>query len=212
MCVRIELRTSVRELNRQLPGLRLARHDLPPANQSAASQPALILRDGGGGPLAEAARWGLVGSFLDLPPARPVLTLAYAGLASRPFYSRLLRGQRCLLPASAFVLAGEGGRGEVRVADAAGRPLMLAGVFDRHPRAGTTCALLSTAAAAATGAAGQTLPLLLGPAACAVWLAAGDEFPEDEFAAVLAEAPPPTLALTPLVPPEPSPQLAFAFA
>lgn len=210
MCVRIELRTSVRELNRQLPGLRLARHDLPPGG-SAANEPALILRDGGGGPLGEFARWGLVGSFLDLPPARPVLALAFAGLASRPFYSRLLRGQRCLLPATAWIVAGERGIGETRVADAAGRPLMLAGVFDRHPRAGTTCALLSTATGG-QGAAVSSLPLLLGPAACAVWLGAGDEFPGEAFAAALAEQPVLPLTRTALPPPEPSPQLAFAFA
>lgn len=212
MCVRIELRTSVRELNRQLPGLRLARHDLPPGGQSAANQPALMLRNGGGAPFGEFARWGLVGSFLDLPPARPVLALPFAGLASRPFYSRLLRGQRCLLPATALIVTGEGGRGEVRVADAAGRPLMLAGIFDRHPRAGTTCALLNSAATAMTAAVGKTLPLLLGPATCAVWLGAGDEFPDEEFSAALAEEPAVQLTRTLLPPPEPSPQLAFAFA
>lgn len=211
MCVRIEQRTSARDLNRQLPGLRLLRRDLPAGGEFAANHPALILRDGGDGPLVEVARWGLVGSFLDVIPARPVLALPFAGLASRPFYSRLLRGQRCLLPASAFIVAGAGGRGETRVA-AAGRPLLLAGVFDRHPQAGTTCALLSTAAAAALGTLGCTMPLLLGPAASALWLKAGDEFPGEEFAAALAEQAPPPLMLSELLPPEPSPQLAFAFA
>lgn len=204
MCVRIEQRTSARDLNRQLSGLRLTRHDLPGGGERAANDPALILRDGGDGPLGEFARWGLVGSFLDLAPARPVLALAYAGLASRPFYSRLLRGQRCLLPASAFIVAGAGGRGETRVA--ASRPLLLAGVFDRHPQAGTTCALLSVPAAAGPR------PLVLGPAAAGLWLKAGDEFPGEEFAAALAEEAPMPLTLSELLPPEPSPQLAFAFA
>lgn len=205
MCVRIEQRTSARDLNRQLPGLRLTRHDLPGGGERAANDPALILCAGGDGPLGEFARWGLVGSFLDLAPARPVLALSYAGLASRPFYSRLLRGQRCLLPASAFIVAGAGGRGETRVAAASGRPLLLAGVFDHHRQAGTTCALLSVPAAAGSQ------PLLLGPAAAALWLKAGDEFPGDEFAAAMAEETPTPLMLTELLPPEPSPQLAFAF-
>lgn len=211
MCVRIEQRTSARDLNRQLPGLRLTRHDLPDGGECAANDPALILRACGDGPLGEFARWGLVGSFLDFAPARPVLALAYAGLASRPFYSRLLRGQRCLLPASAFIVAGAGGGGETRVA-ASGRPLLLAGVFDRHPQAGTTCALLSTATSAAQGALGRSMPLLLGPVASALWLNAGDEFPDEAFAAALAEEAPAPLTLTELLPPEPSPQLSFAFA
>lgn len=205
MCVRIEQKTSARDLNRQLPGLHLTRQDLPGGGELAANDPALILRNGGDGPLAEFARWGLVGSFLDLAPARPVLTLAYAGLASRPFYSRLLRTQRCLLPASAVIVANPGGRGETRGAGS-GRPLLLAGVFDRHPQAGTTCALLSVPAAAGSR------PLLLGPAAAALWLAAGDEFPGDEFTAAMAEEAPIPLTLSELPPPEPSPQLAFSFA
>lgn len=208
MCVRIEQKTSARDLNRQLPGLRLTRPDLPGGSELAANQPVLILRAGDDGPRGEFARWGLVGSFLDLPPLRPILTLAYAGLASRPFYSRLLREQRCLLPASAFIVAHERGRGETRAAGA--RPLLIAGVFDRHPQAGTTCALLTTMAATA-GVPGRSMPLLLGPVAGKLWLNAGAEFPGDEFAVAVAEEAPVPLTLSELLPPEPSPQLAFAF-
>lgn len=203
MCVRIDQRTRTRDLNRLLPGLRLGRCGLA-GGERAAGEPLAILRRDDGDALLEHATWGLVGSFLDRPPLRPLLALPFAGLAARPFYNRLLHGRRCLIPAAALVLAGERGVGECRGADPGGRTFLLAGLYDQHPQAGTTCALLSEPAAAPR-------PLLLGAAAAALWLAPDDEFPGEAFAEALAEAPAIPLAWTTLPPPEPSPQLAFAF-
>lgn len=209
-----ELRTTARALNRQLPQLRLTRQDLPKGGEMQARRPVLVLRREAQGYFPDFLRWGLVGSFLDIEPARPLVFLNSEGLAAMPFYSRLFRQNRCLIPLTAFysaLPAVAGRKRELRSYHADGQPLLMAGVFDDHPRLGPTCAALSVEVPVA-GRSGQRLPLLLGPEEAAFWLQQYEEFPLDEFSALRAAAPTCPLEHEIIIEPEASPQLAFQFA
>ena len=78
------------------------------------------------------AKWGLVGSFLDQAPRSPLINLRSEELEAKPFYGRLLKRQRCLIPATAFFewqSVYGGGKQKMRISDAKGKPLLLAGVL-----------------------------------------------------------------------------------
>ena len=212
MCERIELKSSVRELSRHFGRLQISARDLPQAGELSAATPLLIICGGSEGARASNARWGLVGHFLDQSPRSPLLNLRSEGLADTPFYGRLLRRKRCLVPASAFYCwqHHDGRRVKTRISHADGQLLLLAGIFDHHPHAGTTCTILTRA----TGHPehGQRLPVLLPPAATSFWLAEHPEFPNEEFSDLLLRQATPPLTLTTIPEPEPSPQLTFNFA
>lgn len=215
MCGSYELKVTVKTLTKHLPQLHITRRDLPGGEEVAPGDAVPIFTGSGKAYAASLARWGLVGHFLDLPPRHPVLTLRGEDLPAKPFYSRLLAGKRCLVPASAYFewqsVAG-GGKRKMRIGQTQGAPLFLAGVFDHHPQAGTTCAILTTAAGAGLGAINDRMPLALAKEEIAFWLAEHDEFPVPEFEALLAPASRCPLQWEAVKEPEPSPQLAFCFA
>lgn len=211
MCGRYELATTVRRLSRHFQGLHLARA-LMPARQISPLDSALVIQRDEAGLCGARMRWGLVGAFLDRDPAVPVTVLPGEGLVSRPFYSRLLRQHRCLIPASAFVDGNyaSGSARELRLCDSAGEALMIAGVFDHHPKFGLSCAMLSTEVAGRCLPV-RRVPLILDTEACAFWLAAHDEFPDEDFKVLLGTPSSWALHHELLPPPEVSPQLAFSF-
>lgn len=216
MCLYIQLGVAMRDLKKQFPGLMAAqwparrreeiqagdlvqviRPDLPGSDSSAARP--------------ELARWGLVGAFLDAPPSRPLQMLPLAGLDKRPFYNRLLAGQRCAVAVRSFVLPGLRGQLDRRVARADGRGMLLAAVYDHHPQVGWSFALIE---AGAPGQLGPTSgwPLMLHEEDAAVWF--GDwQAHVAEFGLQLPGAERGlTWQVEALPRPEPSPQLALNFA
>ena len=214
MCGRFAFRLTARELVRALPGLRLRQQDCPSSDEVFPTDPVLMLTGDGTRYVGGSARWGLVGSFLDAAPPRPLINLRSDGLETRPFYSKILKRSRCLIPASGFYewqTVSGGTRQKMRFSLADGHPLMFAGVFDQHRIAGTTCAILTTAASGSVAAMHERMPLILGREAREFWLAEHPEFPVGEFAEVLGARSAPSLVMEPVTEPEPSPQLAFAF-
>ena len=218
MAASFEMSLGVRDLNRMLRGAKVARHLLPASKTIAAKAPALMFSTPAAAedevphqtllPEAGQASWGLIGAFLDREPALPLTGLPAQGLLHRPFYSRIVRTRRCLLPLSAFYPTER-----QRLTPDQGA-VMVAGVYDDHPRFGRTCAFL-THPANQRGIAGGQLPWVLDPVLWPVWLAHYAEFPEDLFeqmAALQAEKPSVSWALEILPPPEISPQLSFQFA
>lgn len=215
MCGRFELKAKARDLARFCPGFRLGGIGLPGQDEMRPGDRVLMLSGEGDASAARLARWGLVGSFLDRAPQQPLIELPGEGLASMPFYGKILRRNRCLIPATAFFdslpLAGRAAQ-EMRISDAQGEFLMFAGIFDEHPLAGTTCAILTTAANASLGSAYRRVPAILDRQAAAFWLTEPPEFPEAELAMLLQDSSCHALLAEAVPVPEESPQLAFAFA
>jgi putative SOS response-associated peptidase YedK len=215
MCGSYELKASAKDLARHFPGLHLRRSEIPCQEEMHPTDRVLMLTGNGPGIFGHAARWGLVGSFLEITPRTPLTKLRSEGLAATPFYNRLLKGKRCLVPATAFFESKPGAdrtQQKTRISHPVGKLLFFAGVFDQHPAAGTTCAILTMPAHGPVGAACERMPLILGRDDAAFWLDEHPEFPADKFAA-LAESPPRMdLKLETVEEPPPSPQLSFEFA
>lgn len=215
MCVSYELKASAKDLARHFPGLQLRRGEMPGQDEMRPTDRVLMLTGNGPAVLGHAARWGLVGSFLEAEPRTPLTKLRSEGLAATPFYNRLLRAKRCLVPATAFFEAKPGAARtpqKTRISHPVGKLLFFAGVFDQHPSAGTTCAILTTPAHGPVGAACERMPLILGREDAAFWLDDHPEFPAERFASLAEASPPVDLKLEAVEEPPPSPQLAFAFA
>ncbi|NTV72203.1 MAG: SOS response-associated peptidase [Azonexaceae bacterium] len=214
MCGCYELKARIRALNRRFPQLHPSHGELPRSGEMHPNDPVLMVTAGTPGFVGSLARWGLVGSFLDQPPRSPLLTLPAEGLASKPFYSKILKRNRCLIPATAFHECQTlvGGKQQMRISEASGELLIFAGIFDHHPLAGTTCAILTTAADATVGRIHSRMPVILDRDESSFWLSDHADFPEAEFAAILDTPSRHALTMEAIIEAEPSPQLSLAFA
>ena len=210
MCGRYELKASARELLRYCRDLELRKCDVPYGDEMRPAAPVLMLAREPEGHVARRARWGLVGSFLNAEPLNPPSTLCAEGLVTKPFYSKTLQKNRCLMPATAFfewqVLA-DGQRQQLRFSAANGKAMMFAGVFDHHPQAGMTCALVTTPADAVVGAAHGRMPLILNAQQSAFWLDDYADFPAEDFDALMQHPSPCAFKVEVVSPADISPQL-----
>lgn len=215
MCGCFELQAKAKALTKHFQHLRLNQSQMPHAEEMRPKDWVLMLTASGHGYVAGNARWGLVGSFLTLEPQSPVINLSSEGLESMPFYGKILRQKRCLIPATAFFTwqsMASREKQKLRISHPKGEILMLAGVFDQHPRAGTTCAILTTAANAVLGGAHNRMPVILNRDAATFWLEDFAEFPSEEFDVLMQDTAHFALKHEPVIEPEASPQLAFRFA
>lgn len=214
MCGRYELKVTAKELVNFVQHLRLGQRQMPESDEMRPMDSLLILTGHGDGYAGSKARWGLVGNFLANEPANPPINLRSEGLVDKPFYSKILKRNRCLIPATAFFewcpVAG-GGKQKMRFSHAKGKPLLFAGVFDQHPLAGTTCAILTTQANESVGRIHDRMPVILGPEQSAFWLDGYAEFPAGEFDEVMHSSARCVLKIEAVTEPEISPQLAFSF-
>jgi putative SOS response-associated peptidase YedK len=214
MCGRYELKAKARALNRHFPQLHLSQGEMPQTGEINPTDAVLMITGNSTGYLAAKARWGLVGSFLDQAPRSPLTTLPSEGLAAKPFYSKILKRSRCLIPATAFYewqsLAG--GKHKMRISQPTGETLMFAGIFDHHPLAGTTCAILTTAADATVSRIHDRMPVILDHDEGSFWLSEHEEFPETEFTTILQTPSRHTLTIEAVIEEAPSPQLSLVFA
>ena len=214
MCGHYELKAKARELNRHFPQLHLSQGEMPQTGEIHPTDTVLMITGNSTGYLAAKARWGLVGSFLDQAPRSPLTTLPSEGLASKPFYSKILKRSRCLIPATAFYewqsLAGA--KHKMRISQPTGEALMFAGIFDQHPLAGTTCAILTTAADATVSRIHDRMPVILGHDEGSLWLSEHEEFPETEFTTMLQTPSRHMLTIEAVIEEAPSPQLSLVFA
>ena len=214
MCGRYELKAKARDLNRHFPQLYLGQGEMPQTVEICPTNLVLMITGHNNGHLGGMARWGLVGSFLDQPPRSPLINLRSEGLAAKPFYSKILKRSRCLIPATAFFewQPVEGRKQKMRISQPNGELLMLAGIFDHHPDAGTTCAILTTAADESISRIHERMPLILGREESSFWLEEHTEFPDDEFAEILQNPSRHTLLIETVIEEAPSPQLSLVFA
>ena len=213
MCGRYELKAKARELNRHFPQLHLSQGEMPHPREMLPTDPVLMITGSSTGFLASKARWGLVGSFLDHTPRRPLTTLPSEGLAAKPFYSKILKRSRCLIPATAFYewQSLSGAKHKMRISQPKDETLMFAGIFDHHPLAGTTCAILTTAADATVSRVHDRMPVILGREESSFWLDEYEEFPDTEFEAMLQMPAQHTLTIEAVIEEVPSPQLSLVF-
>ncbi|EKE17245.1 MAG: hypothetical protein ACD_10C00547G0003 [uncultured bacterium] len=213
MCGRYELKAKARELNKQFPTLRLGQSDMPGSSEIRPTDPVLIITSDANGYQGSKARWGLVGHFLDHAPHSPLINLRSEGLTVKPFYSKILKRHRCLIPATAFYewQSFAGGKQKIRISRPTGETLMFAGIFDHHPNAGTTCAILTTAADTTICAIHQRMPLILGREESSFWLDDYAEFPDSEFETLLRIPVQPSLNIEAVIEEAPSPQLSLVF-
>lgn len=209
-----ELKATARVLNRQLRPLQLGRHEIPQSQTPQPNDKVLTLTAGPQGYAGMPARWGLVGNFLNVAPRIPMTTLTGEGLPTKPFYGKIFQRHRCLVPATAFHawLRSPAGKQKMRIRHPGGEPMMFAGIYDHHPQAGTTCAIVTVTASADIRTIDQRMPLILNQESCHFWLAEHPEFPADDFEVLLSNPTPLALAMEAIIEPEPSAQLAFAFA
>ncbi|MDP3639216.1 MAG: SOS response-associated peptidase [Azonexus sp.] len=214
MCGCYELKAKARELNKQLPPLHLGQGDMPGSGEIHPTDPVLIITGGGNGYQSCKAHWGLVGHFLDHAPHSPLINLRSEGLAAKPFYSKILKRNRCLIPATAFYewQSLGGSKQKIRISQLTGEPVMFAGIFDHHPRAGTTCAILTTTADAIVRPLHERMPFILGREECSFWLDDYPEFPDDEFETLLQTPTRSVLNIEVVMEEAPSPQLSLVFA
>lgn len=214
MCGCYELKTKARDLNRLFPQLFLGQSEMPHAVDMHPIDSVLMITRHNNGHLGIKARWGLVGSFLDKEPRNPLINLPSKGLVNEPFYNKILRKNRCLIPATSFYEwpSHVGKRQKMRISHPDGKAMMFAGIFDHHPLAGTTCALLTTAANETLSHVHHRMPLILDREESSFWLAEHAEFPDDEFEAMLQTPSRQELTIAPVIEEEPSPQLTLAFA
>ena len=214
MCGRYELKAKARALNRHFPQLHLSQGEMPQTGEINPTDTVLMITGNSTGYLAAKARWGLVGSFLDQAPRSPLTTLPSEGLAAKPFYSKILKRSRCLIPATAFYewqsLAGR--KHKMRISQPTGETLMFAGIFDHHPLAGITCAILTTAADATVSRIHDRMPVILGHDEGSFWLSEHEEYPETEFTTMLQTPSRHTLTIEAVIEEAPSPQLSLVFA
>ena len=214
MCGRYELKAKARELNRHFPQLHLSQGEMPQTGEIQPTDAVLIITGNSTSYLAAKARWGLVGSFLDKEPRSPLTTLHSEGLAAKPFYSKILKRSRCLIPATAFYewqsLAG--GKQKMRISQPKGEALMFAGIFDHHPVAGTTCAILTTTANQSVSHIHNRMPVILGREESSFWLDEHVEFPDTEFETMLQSPSRHALTIEAVIEEAPSPQLSLVFA
>ena len=215
MCGRYELKASAKTLIKHFEGLKVAARDIQPRDEFFPTDVIPILVGSEQGIQVLQAQWGLVGHFLDAAPKTPLINLRSEGLPAKPFYNWLLRQKRCIVPATAYfewqVYAG-GGKQKYRISALKEQPLWLAGVFDYHPAAGLSCAMLTTDASDSISAIHKRVPVLFNHEAVEYWLTEQDEFSETEYYRLVAPAEQGTLKADLVVEPEPSPQLAFEFA
>ena len=215
MCGCYELKATAGMLVRHFPALHCLQGRIVRKEEILAAEHVLIVTGRAAEPSGELARWGLVGSFLEQAPRVPVVNLRAEGLESRPFYGRLLKEKRCLIPATAFFEWStdvSGRRRRARFSHTAGKPFLFAGVFDRHPLAGTTCAILTIAANETVVAVNERMPLILSREEAVFWLGDQPEFPVDDFAAMTQPLSRMPLKVDMEEAHRPSSQLALAFA
>lgn len=187
MCGCYELKATAGMLVRHFPALHCLQGRIVRQEEIQPAAHVSVVTGTAGRFSGELARWGLVGSFLEQAPRVPVVSLRAEGLESRPFYGRLLKEKRCLIPATAFFewrTDASGSRRRARCSDVAGKPFLFAGVFDRHPLAGTTCAILTIAANEAVAAVNERMPLILSRDEAVFWLGDHPVFPVDDFSAM----------------------------
>ncbi len=181
MCGRFALHRATESLLEQFeaqagPGL----GDWQPSCNIPPGQPILnIYRDAEGVRRLGAMRWGLVPAFAPTAAgveirgrARAPINARAESVARSPLFRNALRRRRTLVPADAWYewLAGPQGKQPYAVRPAGEASFAFAGLFDDHPEAGRSCAIITAPAAPSVAFIHPRMPVVLPPEAWARWL------------------------------------------
>lgn len=174
--------------------------DLAPHYNVAPTQLVTALRASPTGGLeGTQLRWGLVPFWARDPSIGNRLINARAEtLATKPAFRNALRRRRCVILASGFYEWRRHGAGKTPyyIAPRDGRPLAFAGLWERWEHGETpleTCTIITTDASRTLHELHERMPVILPPAAVAVWLDPGQS----------------TASLQPLLRPAPDEMLGF---
>ena len=148
----------------------LPRGDLVPGREVPA-----VTRDGGNRLVS--LRWGLIPAWAKDPAiGRKLFNARAETLAEKPSFRAALRSRRCLIPADGFYeWTGEKGhRQPVRFRLRSGEPFAFAGLYETwQPPQGEplqTCTIVTTTPNALIPPIHDRMPVILAPAAEALWL------------------------------------------
>jgi putative SOS response-associated peptidase YedK len=148
----------------------LPRGDLVPGREIPA-----VVRDGGNRLVA--LRWGLIPAWAKDPAiGRKLINARAETLAQKPSFRDAFQRRRCLIPADGFdEWTGEKGhRRPVRFRLRSGEPFAFAGLYEtwRSPEGAllNTCTIVTTVPNALIAPLHDRMPVILAPAAEALWL------------------------------------------
>lgn len=142
------------------------RYNIAPASK------VLVVRNGG----AALLRWGLVPGWAREPSLTAKLNNARAeSVARKPAFRDAYRKRRCLIPASGFYewQAESGRKQPYYVSPASGELFALAGLWEKWQEL-ETCVIVTTEANQKMRALHDRMPVLVGPADYARWLAGAE--------------------------------------
>lgn len=148
--------------------------DVRPTNQAP------IIREGEGGRLASPARWGLIPSWAkDEKIAQHTFNARGETVAEKPSFRAAFKRRRCIVPASAFfewqAVPGEKKKRKLRFASPDGKPLALAGLWERWQQPGTgetidSYTIITTKANELMAPIHDRMPVILGASDWNAWL------------------------------------------
>ena len=150
-------------------------NDLPPVpnfNVCPTNPVAVVTSDGGTRRL-RAMRWGFIPSWYKAPNDGPLIINARSDtVATKPAFRDAVRSRRCIVPASGFYEWSEGAKGERLpwyFTRADGRPMALAGVWQRWQEMDTV-AIVSTEAGEGMAGLHHREPVILEEGDWPLWL------------------------------------------
>ena len=153
-------------------------NDLPvgPRFNVCPTQTVAVVTAEGGTRRLRAMRWGFLPAWYKAPSDGPLIINARADtVAAKPAFRDAIRTRRCLVPASGFYewQTVEGRKLPWYFTRADGRPMALAGIWQRWERGGTaldTCAIVSTEAGPGMAGLHHREPVLIEDDGWPLWL------------------------------------------
>lgn len=176
--------------------------EVEPHYNIAPTQLVAAIRAGdAGGPEGVRLRWGLVPSWAkDAAIGSRMINARAETLGEKPAFRNAWRRRRCVVLANGFyewrVAAGSGaGKTPFYIAPPDGRPMGLAGLWERWEKGDRpleSCAIITTAASGALAGIHDRMPVILPPDSLRLWLQPGQ--PHEVLQRLLRPAPEDALA------------------
>jgi len=165
----------------------------------APSQSVAVVTNESAEPTIDYLRWGLVPSWAkdgSITAGSKMINARAETLAQKPAFSRLLKRQRCLIPAGGFFewqkTPGAKSKTPYYFRLKNEHPFAFAGLWDRwrSPDGDTlrTCTIITIAANTVVAPIHNRMPVMLKKSDCRRWLAPGERSPE-EFLELLSPYP-----------------------
>jgi putative SOS response-associated peptidase YedK len=156
----------------------------------APSQSVAVVTNESAEPTIDFVRWGLVPSWSkdgSITAGSKMINARAETLAEKPAFSRLLKRQRCLVPASGFFewqkTSGDKSKTPYYFRLKNEHPFAFAGLWDhwRSPEGQTlrTCTIITTAANAVVSPVHNRMPVMLKNSDCQKWISSQEPPAED---------------------------------